>query len=38
VRGNRALRAASLVTADIEAGVHSTYTTNVNVNPPQLTI
>jgi hypothetical protein len=36
--GSSCAAGSSVVTADIGAGVHSTYTTNFNINPPQLTI
>jgi hypothetical protein len=36
--GSSCAAGSSVVTADIEAGVHSTYTTSFNIEPPQLTI
>jgi hypothetical protein len=36
--GSSCAAGSSVVTADIEAGVHTTYTTNFNINPPQLTV
>jgi hypothetical protein len=36
--GSSCAAGSSLVTADIEAGIHSTYTTSFNIVPPEPTI